>query len=305
MENISIGIIGTGWVGASVAISVLQKGICNELLLNDINMDIAEGEAMDLNHGSPFFPSATVRAVSIEEMVHCQAIVVTAGRGGEPDESRLELLNDNIRIAKTISSKLKDFEGVLVVVANPVDVLTYFYKKFNDLPARRVIGTGTMLETARLRDMVGKKLKIDPRSVHAQVVGEHGDSKVILWSRAQVGGMSIRKWPTWKPEFEEEIAHEVRTAAYEIIRRKGSTNHAVGLVSAALLEWLVRGERRIVNVATFLTGQYGLSDVAISLPSLVTQKGITDIVEIEMEEDERERFLASAEIIRKAIRSVE
>lgn len=304
MKN-SIGIIGMGWVGASVAISIIHKGICSELILNDIRNEIAEGEAMDLNHGSPFIPSTYVRSGSIEDMIHCRAIVITAGRGGKPGESRLDLLNDNVKIAKSISDKLKGFNGLLIVVANPVDVLTYFYQKFTGLPVGKVIGTGTMLDTARLRDIIGKKLDIDPKSVHAQVVGEHGDSEVVMWSRASLGGITLRNWSTWKPEYEEEIAEQVKKAAYEIIRRKGATNHAIGLVTATLLKWLLRGEKRIINLSTVISGPYGLKDVAISLPSLVSSEGVIEVLELRMEDSEKDKLLHSAEVIRKAIESVQ
>lgn len=293
-----------GWVGASVASSILHKGICRDLLLNDLRREIAEGEAMDLNHGSPFYSSAQVKAVDIEEMIHCKAIVITAGRGGEPDESRLDLLKENIKIARSISAKLKGYKGLLIIVANPVDILTYFYQKFTKLPPGQVIGTGTMLDTARLREMVGKKLNIDPKSVHSQVVGEHGDSEVVLWSRAMIGGIHLRDWKGWKTEYEKDISERVRTAAYEIIKRKGATNHAIGLVTATLLKWLLRGERRIINLSTVISGPYGLEDIAISLPSMVSDKGVIDVLELRMKDTELEDLLKSAEIIKKAINSV-
>lgn len=303
MKN-SIGIIGMGWVGASVAISILNRGICNHLLINDLNMDIAEGEAMDLNHGSSFYPSAKVQAASIEEMVHCDAIVITAGRGGTENESRLDLLKDNVRIARNISDQLKGFQGILVIVSNPVDVLTYYYQKFTGLPAEKVIGTGTFLDTARLRDIVGKRINIDPNSIHAYVVGEHGDSEVVLWSGADIGGKSIRKWDIWKESYEKEIADEVRNAAYQIIKRKGATNHAIGLVTATLLKWILRNERRIVTVSTVQKGAFGLEEVAISLPSIVTSEGVEEIVEIKMSDKEKEQFLRSADILKQAIQEV-
>lgn len=300
----SIGIIGMGWVGSSVAISILQRGICQELLLNDVRKDIAEGEAMDLNHGSSFYPAAEVRAVSIEEMLHCQVVVVTAGRGGSPTESRLDLLNENIRIAKQISGQLKGFKGILVVVANPVDVLTYYYQKFTGLPRSRVIGTGTMLDTSRLRDAIGTTLQIDPRSVHANVVGEHGDSEVILWSRAMIANCKIRDWKRWKPEYERDITEKVRSAAYEIIKRKGTTNHAIGLVTATLIKWMVRDERRFVNISSVISGEYGLHDVALSLPTLISDEGIVEIIETEMTEQEHEKLMHSARVLKDAIQSV-
>lgn len=303
MKDNAVGIIGLGWVGASTAISILHRGICSELLLCDARPGLAEGEAMDLNHGSSFYPTSSVKSATIAEMMHCKAIVVTAGRGGRPGETRLDLLNDNIGIAKEIATQLKGFQGILVIVANPVDVLTYYYQKYSELPANRVIGTGTMLDTSRLREIIGRKLAIDPRSIHAQVIGEHGDSEVILWSSATIGGTKLRDWKGWKTEYETEIAEQVRKAASEIIKRKGATNHAIGLVTATLLKWLLRGDRRMINLSTVLCGQYSLNDVAISLPVLVSSEGISEIVEMNLDSAEKEKFLHSADVLKKAIAS--
>ncbi|MEQ8626226.1 L-lactate dehydrogenase [Ekhidna sp.] len=304
MKTNRIGIIGMGWVGSSVASSILHNGFCKELLLNDVREGLAEGEAMDFNHGSSFYPTASIRSAEIEEMRSCQAIVITAGRGGNSGETRLELLKDNIGIAKKISDKLKGYEGILVIVANPVDVLTYFYQKFSGLPASRVIGTGTMLDTARLRSITGTRLNLDPRSIHAQVIGEHGDSEVVLWSRATIGGDPLRNWEGWQESFEVSIAEEVRKAAQEIIKRKGATNHAIGLVTATLLKWVLRGERRIITLSSTLSGQFGLNDLALSLPCLVSDKGIEKMFEISMNAEEKDGLLKSAEVINKAIKEV-
>ena len=301
----SIGIIGLGWVGSSVAISILQKGICKELLLNDVRKEIAEGEAMDLNHGTSFFPSADIRAAEIEDMVNCSAIVVTAGRGGEPGESRLQLLKDNIGIARTISDKLAGFKGILIIVANPVDVLTYFYQKYTGLSRSRVIGTGTLLDTARLRESIANRLNIEPKTIHAQVVGEHGDSEVVLWSRASIGGIPIREWKEWEPQYEKEIEDEVRTAAFEIIKRKGATNHAIGLVTAALLKWILRGERRVVTVSSVHQGPYGFQELAISLPSVVSENGVDHIPSLQLAKAEEAKLKKSGQIIREAIVNAE
>lgn len=293
-----------GWVGASVAISTLQAGICKELLLNDVKKEIAEGEAMDLNHGSPFFSSATVRASSISEMKNCDAVVITAGRGGRPNETRLDLLKDNVQIAKSISVQLEGFKGILIIVANPVDVLTYFYQKFTGLPKHKVIGTGTMLDTARLRQMISAQIGVDPKSIHASVIGEHGDSELVLWSKATISGVPLRQWKGWKSEYEKEISEKVRTAAYEIIQRKGATNHAIGLVSATLLKWLLRGDQRICNVSSVIDGAYGLSDLAISIPSQINQEGIQSLIEMELSQLEKDLLLKSAGVIQEAIKSV-
>ncbi|MGK7390165.1 MAG: L-lactate dehydrogenase [Candidatus Cyclobacteriaceae bacterium M2_1C_046] len=300
----AIGIIGMGWVGASVAISILNQGICQELLVNDINPSISEGEAMDLNHGSSFYPTAKVSSVSIEEMIHCRAIVITAGRGGKPNETRLDLLKENIKIVKDISEKLHGYKGILIIVANPVDVLTYYYQKYTGLPVHRVIGTGTMLDTARLREFIGRKINVDPKSIHANVIGEHGESEVTIWSRAMAGGISLRSWKDWKQEYEQEISSKVRYAAQEIIKRKGATNHAIGLVTATLLKWITRNERRFVNISSVVQGHYGLNDVALSLPSVISENGISEVYEIALDDKEQARLYHSADILRKAIDSV-
>ncbi len=303
MKN-SIGIIGMGWVGSSVAISILQKGICEELLLNDIQPNIAEGEAMDLNHGSSFFPSAKVKSVSIKEMVNCRAIVITAGRHGKPGESRLDLLRENANIVDEISSQLIGFSGILIIVANPVDVLTHFYLKSTGLEPSRVIGTGTMLDTARLREMIGNELKVDSKCIHANVIGEHGDSEVVLWSGAQIEGIDIADWEGWNTDVQSKISHWVKIAAQEIIKRKGATNHAIGLVTATLLKWIFRGERRVVNLSSLIQGTYGLFDVSLSLPCLISRDGIEKVLEVKISDDERDKLLTSSEVIKKAIQSV-
>ena len=305
MTKNAIGIIGMGWVGTSVAISILHRGICEELLLNDIKPELAIGEAMDLNHGSSFYPSTTVKAASIEDMVQCRAIVVRAGRGSVPGETRLDLLEGNLQIVKQISAKLTGFNGFLIVVANPVDVLTYFYQKYTGLESKKVIGTGTMLDTARLRSMIGHKLNVDAKSIHANVIREHGDSEVVVWSEARIGGIRLANWQEWKPEYEKKIADKVRTAAYEIIKLKGTTNHAIGLVTATLLKWIFRGERRVVTLSSIISDVYDLSGVALSLPSLVSSDGIERVMEINMDKTEEEQLMHSAEVIRKANESVD
>jgi len=191
----SVGVIGTGWVGASVAISTLHGGFASELLLADSRREVAEGEAMDLAHGAAFYTTAAVRAVPVAEMLETSAVVIAAGRGGKAGESRLDLLRDNAKILRELGTKLRGYRGLVVVVTNPVDVLTYVIAESSGLPPERVIGTGTMLDTARLRQALGQELRVDPHSVHAQVVGEHGDSEVVLWSTAHVGGTPLRRWP--------------------------------------------------------------------------------------------------------------
>jgi len=300
----SVGVIGTGWVGSSVAMSVLNAGFASELLLADVRHELAEGEAMDLAHGASFYTTATVRAVDVSEMRHTDAVVVAAGRGGKPNESRLDLLRDNAAMLRTLAEQFSGYEGLFVVVTNPVDVLTYVAAKSSGIPCERVIGTGTMLDTARLRQVLGHTLRIDPHSVHAQVVGEHGDSEVVLWSSAHVGNTPLREWPGWSPDREGPIATEVRTAAYEIIKRKGATNHAIGLTTAALLRSALRGERRVLTVSRVQEGALGLHDVALSLPTVVDVNGAADVISPKMSTDERAGLDRSTHVLRDAIASL-
>jgi L-lactate dehydrogenase len=299
-----IGIVGMGWVGASVAISVLQSGLASELLVSDANGELAQGEAMDLAHGAAFYPAAAVRAVELGELVGADAVVVAAGRGGSPSESRLDLLRNNAAIVAGIARELRALRGLLVIVTNPVDVMTQIACEASGLPPERVIGTGTMLDTARLRQVLGRELELDARSVHAQVIGEHGDSEVVLWSGARIGGIPLRHWPGWSADREKALAAEVRVAAREIIARKGATNHAIGLVTAALLRWSLRGERRVLTVSRVQDGAHGLRDVALSLPCVVGVRGATHVLDPEMEPAESEALQRSAEILRAARRSV-
>ena len=301
---ISVGVVGTGWVGASVAISTLHGGFASELLLADVRHEVAEGEAMDLAHGASFYTTASVRAVPVDDMLDTDALVVAAGRGGKPNESRLDLLRDNARILRELGTKLRGYRGLVVVVTNPVDVLTYVVAESSGLPPERVMGTGTMLDTARLRQVLGHELRVDPHSVHAQVVGEHGDSEVVLWSSAHVGGTPLREWASWSAEREQPIATEVRTAAYEIIKRKGATNHAIGLTTAALLRSALRGERRVLTVSRVQTGALGLRDVALSLPTVVDVDGAVDVIPVKLDDAEREGLERSANVLRKAIDSL-
>lgn len=296
-----IGIVGMGWVGASVASSLVHRGLASDLLVNDIRADIAEGEAMDLEHGSLFYPAdPVIRAVpSVSDVAaEADAVVIAAGRGGGPTESRLELIRDNAALVREIGAQLAGFSGTVIVVTNPVDVLTQVVTEASGLPASRVVGTGTLLDTARLRNELATHLRMHPASIHAQVVGEHGDSEVCLWSGARVAGRSLRDWPGWSEELEGTIGDRVRRAAYEIIERKGATNHAIGAVTAALLATLLGDERRVFTVSTVQEGALGIRGVALSLPSVIGSEGVGPVLEPEMDEAEREALDRSAQVIR-------
>jgi len=259
---------------------------------------------MDLAHGASFYPSASVRTATLDEMNDADAVVVAAGRGGRPGESRLELLRENATVIRGIGERLRACRGTIVMVTNPVDILTRVMAGVTGLPPGRVVGTGTMLDTARLRHVVGQAVKVDPHSIHAQVVGEHGDSEVVLWSAARAAGIPLRDWPGWDRTREAAMAEEVRRAAYEIIRRKGATNHAIGLVTADLLRCLLRDERRVLTVSRVQDGALGLRDVALSLPAIVGAQGANQVLEPEMTDGERDGLQRSADVLRRAAADV-
>jgi L-lactate dehydrogenase len=295
-----VGLIGVGHVGASVAVALLQTGAARELLLHDQASARAEGEAMDLAHGVPYYPRAHVRAVTLDEVVRADVVVFAAGRNGRPDETRLQLLADNMRVAGEIGRRLAGSPGVVVVVSNPVDVLTRVIQQASGLPAARVLGTGTMLDTARLRERLGQHLGVDARSVHAQVLGEHGDSEFVQWSAAQVGGRPLRQWPGWSAADEQRLGDEVRRAAYEIIQRKGVTNHAIGLVTADLVRAIVRDEHRVLTVSRLQDGQADMAEVALSLPAVVSRGGAQTVITPALDEAETASLRHTAEVLRQA-----
>jgi L-lactate dehydrogenase len=295
-----VGLIGVGHVGASVAVSLLLSGAARELLLHDHDEARAEGEAMDLAHGVPYYPRAHVRAAPLDEVAGCDVVVFAAGRNGRPGETRLQLLADNFRVATEIGRRLAGCPGVLVVVSNPVDVLTRVLQQASGLPPERVLGTGTMLDTARLRQLLGQVLSVDAHSVHAHVVGEHGDSEVVLWSGARAGGVPLRGWPSWDRLREPQLASQIRQAAYEIIRRKGATNHAIGLATANLLRCMLRGERRVLTVSRVQPGAGPWSGVALSMPTVVSAEGAVEVLEPDMSDEERAALGRSAAVLREA-----
>lgn len=299
-----VGIIGVGAVGASVAISTLHSGAADEVWLHDRDAARAEGEAMDLAHGAWFYPACRVRTVDMQAMRAAQVVVIAAGRGGRPEETRLDLLRDNARVARDIGRMLAGFGGTVVMVSNPVDVLVQVLVEASGLPPQRVLGTGTMLDSSRLRQMLGQRLHLSASSVHAQVVGEHGDSAVPLWSSADAGSVALRRWPGWKRSQEPRLAEQVRRAAYEVIQRKGYTNHAIGLVTARLLRCLLRDEQRVLTVSRWQQGAAGLQDVALSLPTIVGREGGARVLEPAMDDAEQEALARSAAVLRAARASI-
>lgn len=299
-------IIGAGQVGVACAYSMLIQNTFDEMVLVDINRRKLEGEVMDLVHGLPFVDPAIVRAGNVEDCAGADIVIITAGANQNPGETRLQLVGRNVKIFKNLIPDLARHcpEAIFLVVSNPVDIMTYITWKLSGLPATSVLGSGTVLDTARFRYLLGQKLHLDPRSIHAYIIGEHGDSEVPVWSRVNVAGMPLQVVNTDAGTVSEEwqqIFEQVRNAAYEIIQRKGSTSYAIGLGVTQITHSILRNQNRVLTVSSLMNGLYGLSDVCLSLPSVVNRHGVSRIVQMELNAEEERLFKHSAHVLHGVI----
>ena len=252
-------VIGCGFVGASIAFSLMQKGIFSELVLIDANREKAEGEAMDLSHGLPYTASMRIYAGDYDDVADCAMVIVTAGANQKPGETRLDLIGKNVAILKSIIPQLtsRNFKGILMIVSNPVDVLTYAAWRLSGLPAHRVIGSGTVLDTARLKYLLSQELGVDSRNVHAAIIGEHGDSELAVWSSANISSVDLAQFCTLRgiqdqAALRDKIYHEVRDSAYEIIQRKGATYYGIAMAVSRIAECVMKDEHAMLPVSVLL-----------------------------------------------------
>jgi L-lactate dehydrogenase len=301
-------VVGCGHVGATSAYALMLSGLAREVVLIDADARRAEGEAMDLQHAAALSRPVEVRAGDWQDAARASIVVVAAGVGGRPGESRLDLLGRNVVVVREVMESLarEGFGGIVLMTTNPVDVLAQFAQEVSGLPVGRVVGSGTVLDTARLRTMLGRAVGVEPRSIHAYIVGEHGDSEIAAWSSARVAGVPVREFCAGAglecPDF-EELLRRVRRAAPDIIERKGYTSYAIASCVARICEAVLRDERSVLPVSTRTTGQYGISDVYLSLPSVMGRGGVERVVEIPLDESEREGLRASAELLRRTMES--
>ena len=304
-------IVGCGFVGASIAFSLMQRGVFSELVLIDANRQKAEGEAMDLSHGVPYTSSMDIYAGDYRDTADCALVIVTAGANQKPGETRLDLIDKNVAILRSILPNLTaaGFAGILMLVSNPVDVLTYAAQRISGYPAERVIGSGTVLDTARLKYELGRHLDVDARSIHAVIIGEHGDSELAVWSGANVSGIDLNHFCELRGHFDHENAMQriyeaVRGSAYEIIERKGATYYGIAMAVARISEAIVRDEHAVLPVSVLPRGEYGLSELALSLPSVVGHAGVEKVLEIPLSPEESRALMASADRIHEVIRTL-
>ncbi|HIU02204.1 MAG TPA: L-lactate dehydrogenase [Candidatus Onthocola gallistercoris] len=304
-----VAIIGCGFVGSSIAFSLMQKQLFSEMVLIDANTKKAEGEAMDLGHGLPYTSPMNIYAGTYDDIVDCAMIIITAGANQKPDETRLDLIDKNVRIFKSIIPEIskKNCEGILLIVSNPVDVLTYVAYKLSGFPANRVIGSGTVLDTARLKYLLGRHLSVDSRSVHAVIIGEHGDSELAVWSGANISGVPLNDFCELRGHYQHEesmkrIYEDVRDSAYEIIEKKGATYYGIAMAVSRIASSIIRNEHSIMPVSALLEGQYdGLEGLCLSVPSIVGKNGLEKVLDIQLNANEHQALHDSAAQLKAVI----
>ncbi|OLS41690.1 L-lactate dehydrogenase [Bacillus sp. MRMR6] len=306
-----VALIGTGFVGSSYAFALLNQGITEELVLIDLNEAKAEGDAMDLNHGLPFAPSRTkIFYGSYEDCSKADLVVITAGANQKPGETRLDLVEKNTKIFKGIVDQImaSGFNGIFLVATNPVDILTHAVWKFSGLPRERVIGSGTILDTARFRFLLGQYFDVDTRNVHAYIIGEHGDTELPVWSHADIAGTKVWDWmknhEKGSQEDLDKLFINVRDAAYHIIERKGATYYGIAMGLVRLTKAILRDENSVLTVSCYLNGEYGHKDVYIGVPAIVNRNGVREVVELDLNDEEKEKFANSVNVLKKTLNPV-
>ena len=301
-------IVGCGFVGASIAFRFLQQGLFSNLVLLDANRDKAEGEAMDLSDGLPYGASMEITAGTYDDIADCGLVVITAGVNQKPGETRLQLIERNAVIMRSIVEEIKarPCGGILLIVSNPVDVLTHVARELSGYPKERVIGSGTVLDTARLKQLLGEELGVDSRNVHAFIVGEHGDSELAVWSGANVSGLNLDDFCRLRGKelheaSKERIYQTIRDSANEIIKRKAATYYGIAMAVGRIAECIVKDEQAVLPISVGLEGEYGLDHVTLSIPSIVGKNGLEKILEIPLGESERLALDRSAQQLQEVI----
>lgn len=311
VEKRKVVIIGTGFVGMSTAYALLNQGGINELVLIDVNKEKAIGEAMDLSDGVPCSPARMViKAGGYEECKDANIVVITAGASQLPGQTRLDLLQTNAKIIKEVTQDTVNagFNGIFIIASNPVDILTYIVQKTSQFPTNRVIGSGTVLDTARLRFLLGRHLNVSSKNIHAYIMGEHGDSSFVPWSKSYVGCkplIDILKQRREPSDILEKMHEQVRDEAYEIIARKKSTYYGIGIGLTKIIKAILNDEHEILTISTFLNGEYGKNDISMGVPAIVTNKGVQEILQLELTEEEKQKFDHSYEILKEMKNKIE
>ena len=304
-------IIGCGFVGSATAFTLMQSRLFSELVLLDVNMEKADGEAKDIAHGIPFAGQMKIYAGTYDDAADAAIIIITAGANQKPGETRLDLVQKNTAIYQSIIPEIvkRDFGGILLIVSNPVDILTYVALKLSGLPENRVLGSGTVLDTARLKYALGEHLGVDSRSVHSFIIGEHGDSEIAAWSSTNVSGIPLNDFCEMRGHFNHDaamdaIAEKVKNSAYEIISKKQATYYGIAMSVKRICECIVRNERSILPVSAMMHGEYGIEDITLSMPAIVGIGGVETHVPIALSEEEAEKLVESAKKLKEVAKGL-
>lgn len=305
IDQRKVAVVGCGFVGAACAFTLMQRGLYSEMVLIDIDRARAEGEAMDIAHGLLFARPMNIYAGTYDDAADASMVIVTAGANQKPGETRLDLVKKNSRILLSVVDELKKrgFAGILLIVSNPVDILTHVAQRHSGLPEGRVFGSGTVLDTARLRYLLGEHLSVDSRSVHAFIIGEHGDSEIAVWSSANVSGVPLHDFCEMRGYFDHdnamrEIGETVKRSAYDIIERKGATYYGIAMAVARICEAVVRDEKSILPVSAALHGEFGIDGTTLSVPAILGADGVEKIVPVSLDETELTKLHYSADMLR-------
>ena len=304
-------VIGCGFVGSATAFTLMQSRLFSELVLLDVNMEKADGEAKDIAHGIPFAGQMKIYAGTYDDAADAAIIIITAGANQKPGETRLDLVQKNTAIYQSIIPEIvkRDFVGILLIVSNPVDILTYVALKLSGLPEKRVLGSGTVLDTARLKYALGEHLGVDSRSVHSFIIGEHGDSEIAAWSSTNVSGIPLNEFCEMRGHFNHDaamdaIAEKVKNSAYEIISKKQATYYGIAMSVKRICECIVRNERSILPVSAMMHGEYGIEDITLSMPAIVGIGGVETHVPIALSEEEAEKLVESAKKLKEVAKGL-
>ena len=306
-----IAVIGCGFVGSASAFALMQSGLFSEMVLVDVDHERAEGEALDIGHGMPLAKPMQIYAGDYDAAADAAVIIVTAGANQKPGETRLDLVKKNVAIFKSIMPEFakRQCKGIMLVVANPVDILTYTAARYSGLPVNRVIGSGTVLDTARLKYLLSEHLSVDARSIHAFIIGEHGDSEFAAWSSANVSGVPLYDFCKMRghtnfQEASQKIEDDVRNSAYEIIKRKHATYYGIAMAVKRICEAIIRDEKSVLAVSSLMNDVYGVEDVALSMPTVVGKNGIEDLIPVRLDVSEQRKLRESASVLREVISNV-
>ena len=306
-----IAIVGCGMVGATSAFALMEQGLFSELVLVDVNRERAEGEAMDIGHGMTFASPMNIYAGDYDDIMDASIIVITAGASQKVGETRLDLVKKNAAIFGSIIPEIakRNYQGILLIVANPVDILTHVAQKLSGFPRSRVFGSGTVLDTGRLKYLLGQHLDVDPRNIDAYIIGEHGDSEIPVWSSAYVSGMPLSRFCEFRGHHDHEAAMEhlaqsVKDSAYEIIKKKKATYYGIAMGVRRICSAIIRDEKRVLPVSVYLDGEFGLSGATLSVPAIVGAQGIEKVVPISLSKEEGDALQKSAEILKETAATI-